>query len=50
MFTCGTFLKPVRPVPKSQLTGIVVALLLQAGCPSYRTTNRVKIQKQHAAT
>jgi len=47
----------VRPVPKSKLLGVVVAELLQAGCPSCHPTNSIKALKddsvpvwgQHAA-
>jgi len=30
------------PVPKSKLLGIVVAEILQAGCPSCHPTNSIK--------
>ena len=39
----------VRPVPKSKLSGIVVAELLQAGCPSCCPTNSVKALKDDIA-
>jgi len=35
----------IRPIPKSKFLGIVVAELLQAGCPYYRPINSIEALK-----